>query len=85
MLILSRKIDEEIIIGDEENPQQIKIIVVKMVGGRVYLGFDAPDNVKIDRKEIWDAKHGECQRHIAYGDHNNVENVPKMHKGVQKK
>lgn len=77
MLILSRKIDEEIIIGDEENPQQIKIIVVKMVGGRVYLGFDAPDNVKIDRKEIWDAKHD--------GTNSNVEDVPKMHKSVQKK
>jgi len=82
MLILSRKTDEEIIIGNEENERYIKIVVQKMVGGRVYLGFEAPDDVKIDRKEIWDAKYGnhgnDCQS-------NNVENVSEMHKGVRGK
>lgn len=50
MLILSRKKDESIIIGD-----QIEIRVIGIDEGRVKLGIEAPGNVKVFRKEIYDA------------------------------
>jgi len=56
MLILSRKIGEEIIIGNKDNPEYVKIAVTKMIGGRVYLGFEAANDVRIDRKEIFESK-----------------------------
>jgi len=57
MLVLSRKIGEEVIIGMDENDQAMKLMVTKVVGNRVWLGFMADSEVRIDRKEIWDSKH----------------------------
>jgi|694.fasta_scaffold00176_33 carbon storage regulator len=51
MLVLSRKLDETIIIGD-----QIEIKVVSIRGGVVRLGISAPESVKILRSEILDRK-----------------------------
>ena len=50
MLILSRKLNEQIVIGD-----QIVITVVAIRGGNVRLGIDAPTSVPVHRKEIHDA------------------------------
>jgi carbon storage regulator len=55
MLVLSRKIDEVICIGDD-----IKITVVGFrdagpAGTKVRLGIDAPDDVTIHRKEVYEA------------------------------
>lgn len=47
MLILSRKVNEEVIIGDN-----IKITVVRVAGNRIRLGISAPDDVTIRRAEI---------------------------------
>lgn len=47
MLILARKLDEVIHIGEN-----IKIKVVSIQHGMVKLGIDAPDNVVIMRKEL---------------------------------
>lgn len=47
MLILSRRKDERILIGDD-----IKITVIKVGGGKVHLGIDAPVNVTILREEV---------------------------------
>lgn len=47
MLILARKTNEAIMIGDN-----IKITVVEIRGDKVRLGIVAPENVKVDRKEI---------------------------------
>lgn len=47
MLILARKTNETIMIGDN-----IKITVVEIRGDKVRLGIVAPENVKVDRKEI---------------------------------
>ena len=49
MLILSRKVNECIMIGDK--------IIIKVVAnqeGQVKIGIDAPIDVKIYRKEIYD-------------------------------
>lgn len=49
MLVLSRKLNEEIVIGDN-----ITVTVVEIRGDRVRLGFDAPRDVTVHRREIYD-------------------------------
>ncbi len=50
MLILSRKLSEQIVIGDG-----IVVTVVAIRGGNVRLGIDAPENVPVHRKEVYEA------------------------------
>lgn len=47
MLILTRRVDEEIIIGDN-----IKIIITKIDRNQVSVGIDAPKDVSIVRQEL---------------------------------
>ena len=47
MLVLSRKVGEKIVIGDN-----ISIVVNRVAGNRVSIGIDAPDDVKIIRGEL---------------------------------
>lgn len=54
MLVLSRKAFEDVIIND-----QITVHVVEIRGDKVRLGFNAPKEVSIHRKEVWVAIHGE--------------------------
>lgn len=48
MLVLSRKLDESIIIGND-----IELVVVGIDGDQVKLGIKAPKNVEIYRKEVY--------------------------------
>lgn len=50
MLILTRKVDEGIVIGDN-----IKISVVAIEGNKVRLGVTAPINMSIVREELYEA------------------------------
>lgn len=50
MLILSRKVNESIIIGD-----QIILSVVDIKGDQVKLGIQAPRHVKVYRQEVYEA------------------------------
>lgn len=50
MLILSRKIDEKIKIGDN-----ITITLIDVHGDQVKIGVEAPKNVKVFRQEVFDA------------------------------
>ena len=47
MLVLSRKVDEQIVIGDD-----IRVTVVSIRGNQVRLGFEAPPSVPIFREEL---------------------------------
>lgn len=47
MLVLSRKIDEQILIGDD-----IVLTVLRLDRDRVRIGFKAPPGVRIYRTEI---------------------------------
>ncbi len=49
MLVLSRRHDEQIVIADN-----IVITVVEILGDKVRLGFEAPREVTIHRKEVYD-------------------------------
>lgn len=49
ILVLARKKNEEIVIGDN-----ITIMVVEIRGDKIRLGFSAPPEVPIHRKEIYD-------------------------------
>ena len=49
MLILTRKLGEQITIGDD-----ITITLIEIKGSHVKLGIDAPKNVVIHRREIYD-------------------------------
>lgn len=48
MLVLSRKRDESVIIGDE-----IRVTVVEIRGDKVRLGFSGPRDIDIHREEVW--------------------------------
>ena len=50
MLVLSRKRDEQIIIGGG-----IIITIVEIRGDKVRLGIEAPADVPVHRQEIYDA------------------------------
>lgn len=50
MLVLARKENERVTIGDD-----ISVCVVEIRGDKVRLGFDAPDAVEIHRHEVWRA------------------------------
>ncbi len=50
MLVLSRKVGERILIGDE-----IAVTVVRVGPGVVRIGVEAPQNLSIVREEIKDA------------------------------
>lgn len=60
MLVLTRKIGEQLIIGDN-----IRVTVVSLGPGRVKIGIEAPGNVTIDRQEIHDRKASETETGIA--------------------
>jgi carbon storage regulator len=49
MLVLARKINESIMIGDE-----IEIVVIDIKGDQVKLGVKAPKKITVHRKEIYD-------------------------------
>jgi carbon storage regulator len=49
MLVLSRKRDESIIIGDD-----VVITIVDVKGEQVKIGISAPKSVSIHRKEVYE-------------------------------
>ena len=49
MLVLTRKTNESVCIGDD-----IEVVVLEAHGSRVRLGFRAPQNVSIQRREVAD-------------------------------
>ncbi len=54
MLILSRKIDEKIKIGND-----VTITLIDVRGDQVKIGIEAPKNVKVFRQEVFDAIQSE--------------------------
>jgi len=57
MLILSRRVNEKIVIGDD-----IVVSVIEVRGDQVKIGIDAPRNVKVFREEVFEAIQNENKR-----------------------
>lgn len=50
MLVLSRKKNESIVINDE-----ITIVIIDIRGDKVRVGVEAPQEVPVHRREVYDA------------------------------
>ena len=48
MLVLSRRVGEQVLLGDD-----ICVTVVAVRGNKIRLGFTAPDEVPIHRREVY--------------------------------
>lgn len=47
MLVLTRHVDERIMIGDD-----VVVMVIEVRGGKVRLGIEAPKDVPVHREEV---------------------------------
>ena len=56
MLVLSRRADESLFIGDD-----IKITVLDIRGGQVRIGITAPDSIKVHREEVYQRIHSDSE------------------------
>lgn len=54
MLVLSRKVGEEIVINDN-----IRVMVVSVKGDRVRIGVEAPADMRVDREEVHTRRQNE--------------------------
>jgi carbon storage regulator len=50
MLVLGRRKNESIVIGEE-----VEVIIIDVRGGKVKLGIAAPKNISVHRKEVYAA------------------------------
>ena len=63
MLVLTRKSNQSIMIGDE-----IEVSVLSVMGEKVRIGIQAPQSVPVFRKEIYLEIHREAAAAAADGD-----------------
>ncbi len=55
MLVLSRKIQETVVIGGSDGFKRIwKVKVIEIRGEKVKLGFDVDPDVPVHRLEVWE-------------------------------
>ncbi|RKX78386.1 MAG: carbon storage regulator [Spirochaetes bacterium] len=79
MLILARKINESIIIGD-----QIEISIIDIKGDQAKIGIKAPKNVKVYRLEVYEAIQQE-NKAAAMAEPGSIPELELLKKNKQKK
>jgi len=82
MLVLSRQRDQTIMIGDD-----IEITVVDIRGDKVRLGINAPNEVPVHRKEVYEAikRENRAAANVKPEDIAKVTGIQKDEAGAAKK
>ena len=60
MLVLARRVGEEIVITLPSG-EEITMIVSRIVQGTVKIGINAPDHIRVDRREVVDIRKKESK------------------------
>lgn len=63
MLVLSRHRFESIVIQSGQDLIEVSVVAVRDTG-KVRLGVNAPEHVKVDRREVYEAKMGMNSTHL---------------------
>ena len=71
MLILTRKKDEAIRLGED-----IRIVLVQIKGGQVRLGIECPSNMRVLREELYEAVRKENLNALSI-DPSQIQALPK--------
>ena len=79
MLILTRKKDEAIRLGED-----IRIVLVQVKGGQVRIGIECPSHVRVLREELYEAVRQENLNALST-DPGEVSTLPKRSDVSQKK
>lgn len=79
MLILTRKLDESIKIGDA-----IEVRIVEIKGDQVKIGIEAPRSIPVHRKEVYLAIQKENMDAVSQNV-NNIDNIKNLIKNQAKK
>ena len=82
MLVLSRQRDQTIMIGDD-----IEITIVDIRGDKVRLGINAPAEIPVHRKEVYEAikRENRAAAGVKPEDIANVAGTPTEKPGTEKK
>jgi len=80
MLILGRKTNESVIIGDD-----IVVTILAVDGDRVKVGIDAPAEVRILRQELYDSVKEENLRAAAMASQLSDKLLPSLSQLLEKK
>ncbi|MCR5605568.1 MAG: carbon storage regulator CsrA [Treponema sp.] len=73
MLILSRKIDEKIKIG-----QDITLTIIEIHGDQVKVGVEAPKDVRVFRQEVFSAIQSENKKAAAAPSKNSLDKLSQL-------
>ena len=76
MLVLTRKVGEGIVIGDD-----ITLKIIEMKGGAIRIGIDAPRYKKIYRQEVYDKISSENREAIKW----NLDDLDKLSANLSEK
>ncbi len=69
MLVLTRRLEESLIIEGESGESHIVITILAIEGDKVKIGVNAPRQIKVLREELWQAIHEQDKlaEHLASG------------------
>ncbi len=77
MLVLARKINQSIIINNS-----VEVVIIDIKGDQIKLGINAPRDIKIYRKEVYDEI--EKQNKAAITDKINLNDLSTIFKNTEK-